>query len=200
MLTFLGLGILAGFVASTPLGPINMVFADRVLAKIQNQWTSFLSGVIIIDTLFAMLALWGFRSWLEALAANDFIVGIGGGFLIILGLSQFFRDKVKMRYNLPKSGDFFKGILLCGFNPGFFIYWIFIADQIAEWKNINSNDLVLVYGIGVALGNMLWFWVFFNILRKTSSGMGEKAIKIIRYSLAMVIILFGVFALASHFI
>ncbi len=200
ILQFLGIGFLAGFIASTPLGPINMVIANKVLSDSSWSMHKFVAGVVIVDVSFAVFALWGFYEWMDQFARNDFIVGIGGVFIITIGIFGITNINAPKKTRLPGVGDFVKGVLLCSLNPGFFFYWVFVADRILISQRTPSLLFIGFFGVGVALGNMFWFYLFRYLLSKGSAQLGVNTIKLIRRTISVSLVGFGLFTIYNHFI
>ena len=59
------IGIGFGIISSTPLGPINLLVAENYLSDKKVKIIPFLSGVILIDSIFGYLTFWGFEEFLS---------------------------------------------------------------------------------------------------------------------------------------
>ena len=191
----LGAGIASGFIASTPLGPINLIVVDKVIAK--NNLLKFIAGVVLADILFAMLAMWGFKSWMVDISSNDLMIITGGVFLIGLGITGILGKKFKPGKKI-EGGEFIKGVVLCAFNPGFLLYWIFVSDQVAIQIDSGIGSVPL-FGIGVGAGNILWFWLFTWLLRNGASKIGHDILPKIRNAISIGLIVFGMIVIMKHF-
>jgi arginine exporter protein ArgO len=188
------LGIFAGFVASTPLGPINLVVAESILSK--RSVYAFLAGVVIIDALFATVAMSGFQLWMTSLSSSPVIILGGSVFFILVGIAGLVSTRARMP-SLPMMGSFLKGILLCGLNPAFFLYWIFVSNLIASNYSISLLGIGF-FGMGVLIGNIIWFYLFIRLLKFGEGRIGQKWIAIIRSSLSVLLIFLGVYVLSRY--
>jgi arginine exporter protein ArgO len=100
-LLFLGfifsIGIGFGIISSTPLGPINLLVAENYLSVKKVQIVPFLSGVILIDSIFGYLTFWGFDKFLSDYELVGAGIGIFGGLAIIalggIGIYQQMKGK-----------------------------------------------------------------------------------------------------------
>lgn len=186
------LGLAAGFVASTPLGPINLVVADNVLNGRRSQ--TFLSGVVLADVLIAIVMVSGITNWLSAWAANPW-VSIGGGVLILaIGAGTLFPSSSNVL--TFKGGGFVKGIGLCTLNPGFFLYWALVGQYIAANYATLSASGIGLFASGVVVGNIGWFALYLRLLKIGMDKMGNR-IRLIRKGLALAILAFGTFTIVQ---
>ena len=150
--SFLGflllIGIGFGIISSTPLGPINLLVAENYLSDKKVKIIPFLSGVILIDSIFGYLTFWGFEEFLSDYEIIGAGIGIFGGLAIIaigiVGIYQQFKGKhnPKKKIDLKKNiflksstASFSKGFILCGSNPGFIAFWGWVAYNAKTWTD-----------------------------------------------------------------
>ena len=200
LLEFLLIGTVCGIFSSTPPGPINLLIADTVLGGQKIKLKSFLSGIIIVDALFALLAFWGYSAFLEGTDFSFYLSLFGGFVLIILGVlgiySTLSTKAIKEKTQFGKSTFFVKGLLLMIANPGFLAFWVIVANQIGSfsWHPItNLRTITLV--IGVALGDLIWFILFIRLLRFGKGKMNHLFIPKLRLFISSLLILIGLYAL-----
>ncbi len=205
-------GTLAGFLASTPFGPINLLIAHSVLSGKNQGFAPFLTGVILTDVFFAALAFLGWASFFSQkeltseweIAGGLLIIALGGYFL----KRSLTKEQLKSEDNAPAAPsiqfkirairDFLKGVVLCGVNPGFILFWVFVASQIQKFNisEMSYPDISLLL-IGVALGNILWFWFYLTILKYGSRKFSNHIIKYIRIAISLVLIVLGIFTIVQ---
>ena len=200
LLEFLIIGTICGIFSSTPPGPINLLIADIVLSGKKIKLKSFLTGIILADALFALLAFWGYSTFLEGTDFTFYVSLFGGFVLIILGVvgiySTFSPKPVKEKPKFAKSTFFVKGMLLMIANPGFLAFWVIVANQIGSfsWHPItNLRTIPLV--IGVALGDLIWFILFIRLLRFGKGKMSQLFIPKLRIFISSLLVLIGFYAL-----
>ena len=208
----ISIGTLAGFLASTPFGPINLLIAHSVLSGKSRRFTPFLTGVILTDIFFAALVFLGWASFFsqkeftsEWEIAGGFLIIALGGYFLKLSLSK---EQLKsenyapaipsIRFKIKAIRDFLNGVVLCGVNPGFILFWIFVASQIKKFNiSAMSNLDITLLLIGVALGNILWFKFYLTILKFGSRKFSNHIIKYIRVAISLVLVVLGIFTIVQ---
>ncbi|MDR0509472.1 MAG: LysE family translocator [Rikenellaceae bacterium] len=168
-------GIIIGFMASVPLGPIGVLCIQRTLSK--NQKAGFVSGLgaATSDVIFASAAFFSLSVVVSFIETHMLIIRIiGGACVVAVGISIFFKNPVvQMRRN--RSGaerlwpDFVSMFLITLANPTFIL--IFIALFAAA--GISSAELSILDGLtailGVFLGGAAWWFALtfvVNLFRK----------------------------------
>lgn len=208
----ISIGTLAGFLASTPFGPINLLIAHSVLSGKSQGFTPFLTGVILTDIFFAALAFLGWASFFSQKELTS-EWEIAGGFLIIALGGYFLKQSLSkeqlksenyapvapsIRFKIKAIRDFLKGVVLCGVNPGFILFWVFVASQIQKFNISDMSYLDTTFLlIGVALGNILWFWFYLTILKYGSRKFSSHIIKYIRIAISLVLVVLGIFTIVQ---
>ncbi len=166
LLEFLSKGILIGFLASIPMGPVGVICIQRTLSK--NFRTGFASalGATLGDLIFAMIAAF-FLSFILSFIENymTIIKGIGGILVIIIGIS-IYNKNIIMQIRNSRAGrnslwsDFISMLLLTLSNISFLFVFValFAAFGINEQSGMKIRDGVsLVSGVGV--GSALWWFL-----------------------------------------
>lgn len=202
-------GILFGFISSTPLGPINLLVANHYLSHKKLAIVPFIFGIILADLLLAFVAFMGFQSLLEGSKITAWVGAIGGVLVIVfgvLGIVAAFNKKdtskeneVTLAVSAKKiSGDFFKGMALCGLNPGLLVYWVAIASlQQGMFEDLFEEHitlgplLVIILLIGITLGEILWFVFFIKILKYGAKKFSDKILFYLRTVISGILILLG---------
>lgn len=214
-LLLLGTGF--GVISSTPLGPINLLVAENYLSKPKIKILPFLAGVILIDSIFGYITYLGFDRFLEDSPAIGTGVGIFGGLAIILlgsiGAYQLInpsktpeKSKIVIKKSIflqSSAASFGKGFVLCGSNPGFIAFWSWVAFNAKGWSvelfpsfEINNFNL-LIFSVGIIIGDFIWFGFFIYILKKGAKKYSEKIIKKIRLIISIGLTLLGSYTLFS---
>lgn len=173
---FLLAGLVSGFCSSSPLGPINLWLVEAVIQDTLKSLRWFLLGVIIVDLVFAGLAIWGYYEYLEdspylkpiQIGAGLFLVGIGVFSLLKLMGKP---DKEVTEGASPPSGGWLRhmvlGMTICGSNPGFLMFWLFVVNFMNRSLDLSFTlPGNLLFILGVALGDALWFGLLVKIVKK----------------------------------
>lgn len=154
-LTFLAKGILIGFVASIPLGPVGMICIQRTLCK--SQRSGFVSGVgaATADTVFATIAAFFLTVVMSFVQRHiDILKVIGGICVIIVGTSILLKNPVvQIRKNRANKGSLWSDYLSVFFitltNPAFIL--IFIA-LFTTFGISSTGDVPYFMGTGLIGG------------------------------------------------
>ncbi len=201
---FLLAGLVSGFCSSAPLGPINIWVADATISKQRHKISWFLFGVVFVDIIFAALAAWGYYSVLQDESVANWLPLVGGIFLILLGLSGIFRKdspgRLKPEAFFLKQYQRFKnfglGAFLCGSNPAFLLFWIFVVNQLDLRIGIKPDVLqLLMFLLGVGLGDLIWFNVFIRFVAKGIDLLNPRYIQFLRASISFIFLIFGCYAI-----
>jgi L-lysine exporter family protein LysE/ArgO len=204
-LALLAIGATCGFCSSAPLGPINIWIADQTLANKRNKLSWFLSGVIAADIIFASIAAWGYYEFFQNGVVKTWLPLIGGSFLILLGLSGFRKTKttqletnVVFLHKNRSLTSFSLGAFLCGSNPAFLLFWIFVFNQVDLRLSANPDTFqLLIFLIGVALGDLIWFRIFIHLISKGMNLLKPKIILYIRFTISAMFFAFGAYVIAQ---
>lgn len=203
LLLLLPISIICGILSSTPPGPINLYIADQVLNSKKVPFLPLLSGIIIADVFYAFLAFFGYYTFFKDLTFGPILVAIGGLFLIFLGVSTLMKvnekteDEDRNVIDHPHQGvSFMKGLMLCGTNPGFLVFWLFIASQ---FKQYGLGEISLLSGLiilkGIAIGDLLWFQLFIRLLKKGADAVNSGVITLMRGGIAIILIGIGLYTI-----
>ena len=201
-------GTICGFFSSSPPGPINLLVADSVLHERPLSRPFFIGGVILAELALAALAFWGFREFLQGPVFDRWISVVGGGFVAVLGVIGLLSkegkkdpaNEQKKRAGRKKSGAFLQGLFLCGSNPAFLLFWIYVMSAVSYLGLSEGvpfeNAFILA---GIAIGNALWFLLFLRILHKGAGQMGKNPIPWLRKGISLVLILLGLSGIYIYF-
>jgi len=163
-LTFLTKGMLIGFVASIPLGPVGVICVQRTLTK--GRRSGFFSGLgaATADTIFAVIAAF-FLSMVLAFVERhiDVLKVIGGICVIIVGVNIFLKNPaVQIRKNRANKGNLWSDYLSVFFitltNPAFILMFIALFASFG----ISSDEGPTFQGTGLIAGVFVGasFWWF----------------------------------------
>jgi threonine/homoserine/homoserine lactone efflux protein len=202
---FLIKGLIVGFLASIPLGPVGVLCIQRTINK--GRFSGFVSGLgaVTVDSFFALVAALGLTYIINFIEQQQFFIQlIGGGVLIFLGARIFNTNPIKQirKHRRKKNNfieDYFSVLFLTLSNP--LAVFLFIA-AFAGLGMVSSNDSNMKSSLiilGVSLGAMLWWSTltfFVDLFRKHFR---LKQLWWINKIAGILIIVFGVAAMISIF-
>jgi threonine/homoserine/homoserine lactone efflux protein len=117
------LAFLVGIAASVPVGPVAILVIQKTLSK--GFRAGFITGLgaSVVDTLFAVIAVFALAATQQFLADNKLLVGlIGGIVLVVVGLIMALKDPFKkMKADGPSkasAADFLQAVFMTISNPG----------------------------------------------------------------------------------
>ncbi len=170
MLKYILDGIIIGFSASVPLGPIGVLCIQRTLNK--GRLAGFFSGLgaAFSDTLYAIIA--GFSlSFIVSFIEQQllYIQIFGAAILIFLGFKIFYSNPAKqLRKQKRGKGnlfqDFVSTFLITISNPlAIFLFLAFFASfGVVKKGGDYFNHMLLI--IGVMTGASLWWFILTSVV------------------------------------
>ena len=170
-------GIVAGLLASIPLGPIGVLCIQRTLNN--SHRTGFISGLgaATADTCFAALAIFAL-GWITGFITKYqlWVEALGGLLVIFFGFSIFFKkaqrpSNIKNNNSGSDLGNYFSVLFLTLPNPAYFFVFVTIFAAMGIGGDIDTAQKWLVI-LGVLIGASIWWftltWIV-NIFRKKFS-------------------------------
>ncbi len=163
-------GIIIGLTVSAPMGPIAVFCLQRTLNK--GIWIGFLSGLgaAFADTLFAAIAGFGLSIISDFLTEQQFYIrGIGGLFLIVVGVKVFYTNTIKQarKQKVTKGrifGDFVSVFFLTLSNPITVIFFGTVFAGIGLAGEDGSSYPTLLTVSGVLIGTILWWLILATVI------------------------------------
>ena len=157
-------GLIVGFAASIPLGPIGVLCIQRTLSK--NQKAGFISGLgaASADTIFASIAFFSLSMVMSFIEDHMSIIKVLGGICILgVGTKIFITNPiVQIRRNRAGVSNIWQDYITVFFftlaNPAFIL--IFVALFTAFGVNVESSHFWhgLVMVVGVFFGSATWWF------------------------------------------
>ena len=201
-LFFLVQGLLVGFLASVPLGPIGVICIQRTLNGTQKS--GFLSGLgaAAADTIFATIAVFSLSFLTDFMEAHKhWFTAIGGILIIVLGFSIFYKRvrRASQRRQTKSSllSDCLSIFFLTLTNPAYILVFItlFAALGISSEGHPTAVNLLLI--LGVLTGASCWWFTLTYAVNKLRQRFRLRHLWWINKITGSVIILFGVLLVLS---
>lgn len=198
-------GTLSGFLSSTPLGPINLWVVDHKLSKSpRTSLFLFLTAVIMVDMAFACFSLWGHFELLEESSEIKWAGILSGCFTAALGfilIRKALKPNIDRNPNIKLNNysSIIQGFVLTAANPAFLLFWLYVANQIMlRIDNSLSFHELLVFLLGVMVGDILWFTLFSLILSKLSKNSQDSTLQRVRMAVGMIFLCLGLIGVFSY--
>lgn len=142
-----GLGIVLSFVT----GPVFFALLKTSIERGFHAGMWLAAGVVLSDLIYVGLALYG-SSFIQFENKYRLPIGITGAF-VLMGIGCYYLlKKVKINYDNTTStkrntGYFFKGFLMCIFNPSLLLYWVSVTSGIISVTGeIQAQQVIPFFG------------------------------------------------------
>jgi threonine/homoserine/homoserine lactone efflux protein len=160
------LGIVAGFVASMPGGPVNATILGESAAK-GIRWAIFVGlGAVLMEAVYCAVAFAGFSRLFESrlvratmeLASFILMLWLGIRYLRGVPIPGENRGLALVEHRFHPHTAFWTGFLRVLGNPGILLLWITVTATFTarEWLHADWPSRWL-FVAGVAAGAFLWF-------------------------------------------
>ena len=191
-------GTICGLIIAAPVGPVNVLCAQRTIEK---GWRSgVLSGLgsAIADTIYGAIAGFSVSFVIAFLIREQFWIRSVGGFLLIgIGVLYYFRKPKSLKEQTQESGhsDWVTTFLLTLTNPTTVLSFMAVQAvlglaQRREWY------LTLLVVAGIFCGSMLWWIILGAIINRLRNRFNDRAVLWMNRVGGIAIGLFGVITLA----
>ncbi|TZF81535.1 LysE family translocator [Pedobacter sp. BS3] len=144
----IGLGIVLSFVT----GPVFFALIKTSIEKGFHAGLSLAGGVLMSDIIYVSLSIYG-SSFLAIERQYRTPIGLVGSIIMLSIGAYYLFKKVKINYQKTTSkkhntGYFFKGFLMCIFNPGMLLYWVTVTGGVMSISggNLKPQQILPFFG------------------------------------------------------
>ncbi len=205
-LDYLWQGIIVGLSASIPLGPIGVLCIQRTLNK--GKISGFVSGLgaAAADGFYAIVAGFSITIIIDSLTEyQTYLRIIGGIVLLVMGYKLIVANPgIQLRKQLKKKGkglfgDFISIFALTVSNPitVFVFAAVFAGFGIVDKESQFTSVLSLIFG--VVFGATLWWFTLSSVVSIFRSKFKLRRMLWINRIAGVLVIIFGLFVIASIF-
>ena len=172
-------GLLLGWGAAIPIGPINLEIARRNLSFGTPYGVALGVGASLADLTYLLLLCLGALSLLAYPNVLK-IIGIGGALVLMWFAYKAFRAGVSSAS--IKGGDksilhnVSEGFLLTLLNPYTILFWGSISSQLTAISKQGDIGIILA-GVGVILGIFCWVAALNSVLHFTRHKLSPKVMR-----------------------
>lgn len=165
------IGLIVGFFASMPVGPVNMALISATIRIGFRHGFSVAMGAAVMDAVYMFLALLG----ISLLSFNQnlvFAIQLGGILLLtVLGFKELLvkPDKFELRNSseyLPRKRRFFAlGLLFYVSNPGILVFFAGLASWLKVQHLMPSGmTSYIIASVAVGVGTTIWFLLLIRVI------------------------------------
>jgi len=204
------LGVLIGFVAAIPLGPVNVFVISQALKR--DFLHSFMAGLTaaVLDTVYCLVAVLGLSQvtfGLNLVKLLPFIKVFAAAVLAGLGVhmlrqAKVWRDSRPSRSPASFSPSPMLGVaLLYVSNPSLYAFWLAVAAMVShfEWMAAGPVGARIIFAFSCGAGGILWYFILTRYVGKYHHQFQPKTFRTIFLILAFVLFGFAAFSVASIF-
>ena len=191
-------GLLLGFGASVPIGPINILIMNEALISYKNA-VLLGAGAMSADLTYLTLILIGFVSHIKNHQNILSAIGIIGSiFLLYIAFITFKNRNLNIEnLEIQKTAkgifkSYLKGYSLTLMNPYTIGFWLSVATYVAAKK---LNPLLTVSGVIFAI--TLWITIMPFFVHKTKHFITSKIFKTVNVISSLILSFFGISMLIS---
>ena len=195
-------GLLVGFLASVPLGPIGVICIQRTLSGTHKSGFFSGLGAATADTIFATLAVFSLSFLTDFMELHKhWFTAIGGILIIVLGFSIFYkrvkRPSQRRQTRSSLLSDYLSILFLTLTNPAYILVFItlFAALGISSEGHHTAVNLLLI--LGVLIGAACWWFTLTYAVSKLRRRFRLRHLWWINKITGAVIIAFGMLLLLS---
>ncbi len=191
-------GVIIGFVAAIPIGPINVYAISQTLKR------DFVHGLLvgitsaILDFLFCFAVLTGMRHLITELQTlTGHIKGLGSLILILIAIRLIMqaRHGIKKNENEPQETithhkPVLVTIIMYITNPSLYAFWIGVGSMVSAHSIIMVNGFdPLYFSIACGVGTSLWYFALVRYVWKKHHQLSDETLKKLLYITAVILIL-----------
>lgn len=190
------LGLLLGWGAAIPIGPMNLEIIRRNLRYGALTGFSMGLGACIADvTYLILLSVGAFAILRHPLILN--IVSILGALLLLYFALAIFKQKPSPREEIaspPKKAYYgwhiMQGYFLTLVNPYTILFWASVSAQVAVMSK-GSHVAAIAMGVGVTLSTVSWISALNIAIHKVRHKLSTKTIHVLNYVGATLLLIFA---------
>ncbi len=188
-------GMLLGFAAAVPLGPINLLIMNEAIKSFKNG-VAVGFGAMSADISYLLLILLGLTKFLTATWLLNTLTVLGSCFLFFIAYSIYKnRNNLVKKVEIDAKGSiikhFTKGYLLTLINPFTIAFWLSIATLSVGTSNLSLTVSGLFFAILIWIISMPYF------VHKSKHLISQKVHFIISISSAFIFCFFAFFMIGQ---
>jgi threonine/homoserine/homoserine lactone efflux protein len=202
---FIALGLLIGFLAAVPLGPINVYVVSQTMKR--DFFHGMMAGLTasLLDACYCLVALIGISA-VNALLVRFHIVFKVGAAVILAAIGfrlithsrrdEEIRNGNKVVAKSPRP--VLTVILLYGSNPTLYIFWLGVAGVVSAHNLlVPVRTYQVVFALACGLGSLLWYFLLVRYVHKYHHLLKPRTFRRIFVALAVFLFALAAYSLLS---
>jgi threonine/homoserine/homoserine lactone efflux protein len=203
---FVLLGLVVGFIAAIPLGPVNIFVITQTIKR--DFLHGFLAGLttVVLDFIYCLIALVGFfRISFNLNLAKIFPYLKVAAALILLAIGiRLIKQAQEARVNnslqkAPRSArPIFGVILLYISNPSLYFFWLAVGGTMTAHHLVsNTGWRPVLFALSCGLGALTWYFILVRYVSIHHHQLDPRILKNILLALAIILFGFAAFTILS---
>lgn len=206
LFTLISVGVIVGFVAAIPLGPINIYVVSNTLKR------DFLHGLLggataaVLDVFFCLAFLMSLKRIVDLIARYSSVMkALAALLLTAIGVRLLIQAK-----NYASSGwpdrptkisprPIMAVFLLYISNPALYGFWLAAAGLVTTHRWVAGAADAWLFSLTVGLGSLLWYFLLVRYVSRHHRQIRPEVFRKILIALAVVLFLLAAYSLASLF-
>ncbi len=196
-------GLIVGFCASVPLGPIGVLCIQRTLSKGRNSGLITGMGAATTDLLLAALSLFSLTFINDFINEYENIVMVIGGLIIGgFGLRLIIKNPITQIKRVQDGSkqyiqDFFSTFIMTITNPGafFLIFGLLAFMGLSDSGQSEALPSIALTLLGVFAGGTTWWYIFSTCVNKFRNRLRLRQIVMINRVSGIIILILGLVTL-----
>ncbi len=202
---FVAFGLLIGFFAAVPLGPINVYVVSQTMKR--DFFHGMLAGLTacLLDAVYCLAALIGISAVNALLLRFGLIFKVGAAVLLtLIGIRLILhanenpavRDATKPVSKTPRP--VITVVLLYASNPTLYVFWLGVAGVVSAHKMIVPvRPYQFAFAMAVGLGSLLWYFLLVRYVHKYHHLLKPRTFRTIFVILAVFLFALAAYSLLS---
>ncbi len=205
---FILFGLLIGFAAAIPLGPVNVFVVSQALKR--DFFHGFVAGAAacILDVVYCLISILGL-SQVTALMNRWIVVLkiVASIFLAAIAIRMFVQSKQygEARIDKPESGfsprPLIAVVLMYISNPSLYAFWLAVGSMVSshEWVP-GSGAKPLLFSLAVGMGGLMWYFILTHYIATHHHQFSRRTFQKIFLILGFILLGFGAYTFVSIFV
>jgi putative LysE/RhtB family amino acid efflux pump len=198
-------GLLIGFIAAAPIGPVNILVIQRALQRGVCSALIMGMGAALGDMLFASIAAFGLSALNAKINAGQDIMRIVGGsimigFAVLLWRSQPHLNDPSKRP--PRARHMAIALFVMTVSNPATVLWFVATFQAVGFQNIGAHSKIASFHAGLVVmgafvGSMLWWLCIAGFAARWRQKIVDRHLEIANHIAALVLGAFGLTAVLA---
>lgn len=204
------IGLLIGFLAAIPLGPVNVFVISQALKR--DFLHGFMAGITaaVLDTIYCLVAIFGLSQvtfGLNLVKFLPFFKAFAALVLGILGFRMYQQSKTYTEPQPPKNMTSFSPrpmlgvVLLYVANPSLYAFWLAVAGMVSHysWMASGVGSARIFFAVSCGFGGIVWYFVLTHYVVTHHHQFQPTTFQKIFLVLAIILFAFSAYTVASIF-